>query len=132
VAILAFLTEMLDFSIFCQNCSHQSVARFCKLALRHDAGRIEWMHGCHKVAMREMACAFLPADYCLLRKLCIGGTDIPVCASRGTDRNVCATDALVTQHSVIHRIGVRGVRWRRVLAIDARRVRLNLNSCLCI
>jgi hypothetical protein len=33
--------------------------------------------------------------------MCIGGTDIPVCASRGTDRNVCATDALVAQISVI-------------------------------
>ena len=33
---------------------------------------------------------------------------------------------------LIHRIGVRGVRWRRVQAIDAERVCLHLNSCLYI
>jgi hypothetical protein len=38
----------------CANWSHQSVARFCKLALGHDAGRIEWTHGCPRVAMREL------------------------------------------------------------------------------
>ena len=52
VAILAILMEMLDFSIFSQNCSPQSVARFCKLALGHDAGWIELTHGCHTQGMR--------------------------------------------------------------------------------
>ena len=53
-------------------------------------------------ACRRLAGGFGRPYCCLLRNqciMCIGGTDIPVCANRGTDRNVCATDALVAQLS---------------------------------
>ena len=54
------------------------------------------------------------ATYCLLRNqciMCMGGTDIPVCANRGTDRNVCATDALVAQLSIDSVANTRSTRF---------------------
>jgi len=45
-------------------------------------------------------------NYWLRRNQCIGGTDIPVCASASTGRNACAADSadvLPAQQSIIDR-----------------------------
>jgi hypothetical protein len=65
LAILAILMASLDFSIFSQDCSPQSVARFCILALGQDGGRIELMHGCHTPSMRGMTYASLESNQCI-------------------------------------------------------------------